>query len=141
MQAGALDLDEGRHLWMGCEKFGHLFQRRDVNVAEAVVEPGALGGLNLQKICCIQFEHRFGPSGGPDQRVIVNHHRDFIGRELDVELDVVQSQVDGRAQRGDGVFRKFPCIASMSHELRHALRRGDRVGAATGVLTGVAVGS
>jgi hypothetical protein len=46
----------------------------------------------------------------------VEHHRHFVRRELDVELEVAHTELDGRCERLQRVLRVLTRVAAVSDD-------------------------
>ena len=89
----------------------------------AFAEAHDLGHFHLLKLRGRHVEDTAGHASRALQARIVNDHRHAVGRQLNVELQLLQSQVERRLEGRQRVFGKFAGVTAVGDELERVRRR------------------
>ncbi len=104
-----LELDEQRQ---GAEPLDHLHQRGDayplatVGVAASTVGGESIAGIRLANGSQGQLGHLPGEIGGSIECAVVDHHRNAIGGDVDVELAPFSALLERECESGKRVLRR-----------------------------------
>jgi hypothetical protein len=113
---GLLDLDED-----DVERLRDL-QRLGEGGDDAGFGPVGVNGAGVEGLEFGQGHvgHGAGAVGGAVNGGVVNDDQLAVGREMDIELDDGQAEVDGVLEAGEGVLRGFGTSATMANDLGNA---------------------